>query len=86
MTTGPEKLKRCPFCGDFREPQIATIPFAINNRVVVVKEVPAEVCQRCGEAILTTEVSNLVSSFVREALEKSPAELMVLTLQPAVAV
>lgn len=53
MTTEREKHKRCPLCGgDLRE-ETAILPFVVNDSVVVVKGVAAEVCRDCGEAFLS---------------------------------
>ncbi len=38
--------------------------------VVVIREVPADVCRQCGEAFLSTEVAQIVSDRADEAVRK----------------
>ena len=49
--------------------QRATIPFVLGKVVVVVKDVPAEVCQNCSEAFLsgmaTDQLVKLLERFVQ---------------------
>lgn len=78
----------CYFCGETLETnRMTTIPFVVERKIVIVKEVPAEVCTQCGEAFLSTEVSEIVTVAVRELIRQH-AELTVvnfseLALAPA---
>lgn len=61
MTGRPEDSGRCPVCGGRLIPdQEATIPFTLGKVVVVVKDVPAEVCTNCGEPYLTGSVTDRI--------------------------
>jgi len=42
-----------------------------NDRVIVVKDVDAEVCNNCGEAYFSTETSKYITQKVNEALNSS---------------
>jgi len=67
-----EVVGTCYFCGGPREEnKTTTLPFVVGERLVIVKDVPAEVCAQCGEAYLTTEVSETVTSAVRELINKN---------------
>jgi YgiT-type zinc finger domain-containing protein len=56
---------RCPLCGGALTPhQKATIPFVLDNRVVVIKDVPAEVCGSCREPYLTGQVTDQVMTLL----------------------
>jgi len=50
--------------------QIATIPFVLGQAVVLVKHVPAEVCQSCGEPFLHAEATDVVVSLLATAAER----------------
>jgi|DewCreStandDraft_5_1066085.scaffolds.fasta_scaffold00019_44 YgiT-type zinc finger domain-containing protein len=79
MTTEREKHKRCPLCGgDLRE-ETAILPFVVNDSVVVVKGVAAEVCRDCGEAFLSGAATDAVTGVLREAVSRR-VELAVITL------
>jgi YgiT-type zinc finger domain-containing protein len=77
MTGKPEnKTGLCPLCGGRLVPnQRATIPFVLGKVVVVVKDVPAEVCRNCGEAylagIVTDRLLNLLERFAHLPIEVS---------------
>jgi len=67
----PDVVGTCYFCGGPRqENKTTTIPFVVRGRVVIVKEVPAELCAQCGEAYLTTEVSEMVTTAVRQLINR----------------
>ena len=77
MTGKHENRKAvCPLCGGrLAADQRATIPFVLGKVVVVVKDVPAEVCQNCSEAFLTgmatDQLTKLLERFVRLPVEVS---------------
>ena len=79
----PEGLGTCPFCGGTREDKITTIPVVVDEKVVVVKGVQAEVCRTCGEAFLSTEMADTVADIVRDAINKN-VELTVVNLSETV--
>ena len=58
--TGELENDRCYFCGGKLQSKRATIPFVMNSSVVVVKNVPAEVCTQCGEAIMSSPIARNV--------------------------
>lgn len=59
---------RCVFCkqGDTR-PGEATVTLQRGETVVVVKEVPADICENCGEYYLSDSVSGKVMAKAEEA-------------------
>ena len=42
-------LSKCAVCGGEVKGGIASLVFDKNNQVIVVREIPAFVCQKCGE-------------------------------------
>jgi YgiT-type zinc finger domain-containing protein len=73
-----ENSGRCPLCGGrLMMDQRATIPFILGQVVVVVKDVPAEVCRNCREPYLTGTVTDqlleVLKRFARLPVEVSVA-------------
>ncbi len=68
MTGEREKSDgRCPLCGGrLFSKQRTTIPFVLENIVVVIKDVPAEVCASCHESYMTGEVTDRVAALLKQ--------------------
>jgi YgiT-type zinc finger domain-containing protein len=68
----------CPICrnGD-TAPGKVTVTLQRGETTIVVKEVPAEVCQNCGEFYLSEEVTGKLL-YRAEAAVKNGAELEIL--------
>lgn len=64
--TGKPENDRCYFCGGKLEPGLATMPFVVGSSVVIIKQVPAEVCTQCGEAIMDSEVAAVVDGLLKQ--------------------
>jgi len=45
----------CDYCGGTLFPKIANIEFRVKGELLVIENVPAEVCNRCGEKYLSAE-------------------------------
>lgn len=65
-----ENFGRCPLCGG--EKQSGTTTFAVDLKfgVVVVREVPALVCTKCGDAWIDDPVAAKLESIVADARSK----------------
>lgn len=66
MTGRLEKAdSRCPLCGGtLASRKKATIPFVLGDTVVVVKDVPAEVCASCHEPYMTGQVTDQLTDLL----------------------
>lgn len=53
---GKTNNKRCPLCGGDMTDGTTAIPFFIDEKIVVIKDVPAEICADCGEAYMKSSV------------------------------
>ena len=87
MTGVPEENDLCYFCGGKLEAGLATIPFVMNKSIVIVKQVPAEVCTQCGEPIMNSDVAAVVDRLLKQA-QRSGFEVSIVTYgqsQPALA-
>lgn len=57
----------CPFCGGQLSAQLATIPFVVGQTITVIEQVPAEICESCGEPFLDAEATDVVTSLLAAA-------------------
>jgi YgiT-type zinc finger domain-containing protein len=78
MTGHAGAPKLCPLCGGQLSVELATIPFVLGTTVAVIKQVPAEVCDACGEPFLHAEATDVVNALLDKALASS-AEVSVMT-------
>ncbi len=78
MTGRAGAPKPCPLCGGQLADELATIPFVLGKSVAVIKQVPAEVCDTCGEPFLHADATDIVHSLLDKALA-SNAEVSVMT-------
>lgn len=61
-----ENNDRCPVCGGALRRGEATIPYILNGDViVVVKHVPAELCDDCGESYTTGVVTDQIVTMLQ---------------------
>jgi YgiT-type zinc finger domain-containing protein len=60
----------CPFCGGERTAGSTTVTVDLGFGVVVVRHVPAQVCDRCGEAWLDDPVAAVLEEIVSQARAK----------------
>ncbi len=80
-----ESNGRCPLCGGRLTPdQQATIPFVLGQVVVIVKDVPAEVCRSCGEPYLTGAATDRLLALLRH-FARLPMEVSVTSYSELVA-
>ncbi|RJQ41746.1 MAG: type II toxin-antitoxin system MqsA family antitoxin [Nitrospiraceae bacterium] len=80
--TRKNKVKRCPLCGGEMHDGMTTIPFLISEKVVVIKDVPAEICSDCGEAYMKSSVVDKVES-VLDKLDELRSEMSVVHYEVA---
>ncbi len=75
---GEPENDRCYFCGGRLAPNLATLPFVVGSGVVIIKQVPAQVCTQCGEAITDSQVAAVVDTLLKQA-HRSGFEVSILT-------
>jgi len=81
MIGEPERAnKLCPTCGGRLKAGLATVPFILDNDVVVViKKVPADICEDCHEPFMNGCVTDLVTGLLKQ-LQTLQSEVSVVTL------
>jgi len=65
-----------------RQPGTVTVTLERDGAIVLIKDVPAQVCDTCGNYTLSAEITSLVLARANEAVENG-AELEVLRLKVA---
>lgn len=56
----------CPLCGGLQEEGVTTFSVDLGFGVVVVRQVPAMVCDMCGEAFIDDDVAELLERIVEQ--------------------
>lgn len=78
MTGKADAPRHCPLCGGQLADGTATIPFVLGDGVAIIKQVPAEVCDTCGEPFLHAAAADVVTSLLEKARDSS-VEVAVMT-------
>ena len=70
-----EKEMTCVICevGE-TEPGTATVTLEKDGAIIVIKNVPADVCQVCGEAYTDQDVTRRLLQVANEEAQKGPRE------------
>ena len=58
---------RCPVCKSAVEERLITYVQQYKGRVIIIENVPAEVCTQCGEQLLRPEVAERIQKIVWES-------------------
>jgi YgiT-type zinc finger domain-containing protein len=65
-------VDRCDLCGGELRPGVTTLEIWRGEELLVIKDVPADVCQQCHEAYLSPEISAKLDRFVLEHHQHRP--------------
>ena len=63
---GRHTMKKCPFCGGKLVEKRVTHPQEYEGEIVILENIPAEVCRQCGEVLLRPGVLEQVQKMVWE--------------------
>ena len=61
---------RCPVCGGNKSPGKTTYSVDLGTGIVVVRNVPATVCDQCGEEWIAPKTARSLERFTDEARQK----------------
>ena len=61
---------RCPLCGGRKKPGITTYSVDLGTGVIVVRRVPATICDQCGEEWIDSETARKLEELTEEARRK----------------
>ncbi len=56
---------KCFYCGCDVEKKVVNFIYDENDRYIVIENVPANVCQNCGERLYSPEVTDQLLRFAR---------------------
>ncbi len=72
---------KCNVCGSTTSKiEFVSEVFTINDRRVLVEHIPAELCERCGEATFSRETTEKIRRLVHEAHPSKTVPLDVFAL------
>ncbi len=57
-------MKSCPLCGGGLVERRITHPQKYKGEIFVLENVPAEVCEQCGEVLLRPEILELLQDMI----------------------
>jgi len=77
MTGRPVKNNVCPSCGGRLKVGVATIPFLLDSGVILIKNVPAEICQNCHEPYTTGAVTDNLLALLNQS-RQVPTEISII--------
>jgi YgiT-type zinc finger domain-containing protein len=74
-----EQNNRCPVCGGTIKSGEATIPYLLkDDTVIVIKHVPAEICNDCHEPFTSGKVTDQITVMLQQ-LKNMRAEVSVVS-------
>ena len=57
-------MKKCPLCGGELQAKTVTHPQEYEGRIIILENVPAEVCRQCGEVLIRPDVPEKMQQVV----------------------
>jgi YgiT-type zinc finger domain-containing protein len=77
-----QKSKSCPLCGGELHDGITTAPFFVEEKIIVIKDVPAEICAECGESYVKSNVVDKIETLL-DKIEDLRSEMSVVHYKAA---
>lgn len=75
-------MPTCFLCKGKMEDQLTTFMVDLGNSIVIVRNVPSQVCKQCGEISYTDEVAEQLETIVN-SVRSSMTEIAVVNYHPA---
>ena len=66
----PATESHCPLCGGRKKPGTTTYSVDLGTGVIVVRNVPATVCDQCGEEWIGSDIARKLEELTEEARQK----------------
>jgi YgiT-type zinc finger domain-containing protein len=67
-----DTIDRCDLCGGELKPGKTTLEIWRGEELLVIKDVPADVCQQCSEAYISAHISERLDHFLAEHHQHRP--------------
>ena len=77
-------VDRCDLCGGELKPGKTTLEIWRGEELLVIRDVPADVCQQCNEAYLSADVSERLDHFLGEYHRHRPERYLAVPQYSAV--
>lgn len=71
-----DAVDRCDLCSGGLAPGKTTLEVWREGRLVVIRDVPADVCVRCNEAYISSVVSERLDHFLIESQDHPPEQYL----------
>jgi len=65
-------VDQCALCGGALQPGETILEIWKGKELIVIKDVPADVCQQCQDAYISPEVSEQLDHFMTEHKQHAP--------------
>lgn len=73
---------KCPVCGGTIKDGLTNIPVELETGLLYIKQVPADVCNQCGESFISDDVAEKLEKIVEKAKQQK-VEIEVIFYQDA---
>ena len=77
-----QQAKACRLCGGEMHDGVTAAPFFIREKIIVIKDVPAELCSDCGEAYMKSSVVDKIEVLL-DKLDDLDSEMSVIHYKAA---
>jgi len=67
-----KKIDKCDLCGGELSVGTSSLEIWRGEELIVLRDVPADVCQQCGEAYLSAQVSERIDQFLEKYHQYRP--------------
>ena len=75
-------MKKCTFCKGTPRDGISTFTVDLGNCIVIIRNVPSQICTQCGETYYSTEVMQQLYN-IAQSMQQSMTEIAVVNYRPA---
>ena len=79
---GKSNTRLCPLCGGDKKKGFTTYTVELDSSLLVVRDVPAEVCSQCGEEWISSSVAEKLEKITSYVRVKKP-ELEIVSFEEA---
>ena len=67
-----ENKDLCDFCGGELAPGMVNLDLHVRKKLMVCENLPAQVCNQCGEKYFDAEVSEKIDDFIQRSQQVKP--------------
>jgi YgiT-type zinc finger domain-containing protein len=79
-----DSIDRCDLCGGELKAGTTVLEIWHGEELIVIRDVPADVCQQCGEAYISAHVSEQLDHFLAEHHRHRPERYLAVPQYTAV--